>query len=231
MTIRSTPAAVMLLGTLGLLAAPTAECADRGFYLGGGYAQSTFDADLTAFDSLATDVYDFFGFTVLDYASELDDEDSGYEFLVGYRLYSWLAFEAGYLDAGAIKHTARAEVLAEGQPLTIDSTFKTDVGGIAVSALGIWQATERFSLYARAGLLLGDSKTHLSLTDGASRVSDSVSESQTSFLWGAGAGFEFADIYTVRLEYRQIMDAGSDDTTGKADAEVLSLGVVVAFNL
>ena len=163
-----------------------------------------------------------------DYASTFDDSDSGYEFVGGYRLFEWLAFEASYMDIGKVTQRATAAVEFAGEPLAIDSTLDTDLSGIALSALGIWQATDRFSVYLRGGFLLGDVTTRARLTDGSGSFTDSISGSDEGFLWGVGAGLEFADIYTLRLEYRQIVDVG-DDVTGKFDADSVSLGFIVAF--
>lgn len=223
----------LVLATTSLALAATAiswpaHAATPGFYAGGSYQESGFDANPEEFDAVMGSLYDFFGFTVNEYAPAFDDEDSGYEFLAGYRLLEWLALEAGYLDLGAVTHRATASVSFDGETTIIDSKLESDVKGIALSALGIWQATERLSVYGRAGLMLASGNTSVRLSDETGSFSDSVSDSQTGFLWGVGAGFEFADIYTVRLEYRQVMDVGND-VTGKIDADSLSLGLIVAF--
>lgn len=225
---RTLAASSLLAVAAGSLSGET-YAAQPGFYAGGNYQQSTFDARPEQFDAVMASLYELFGFTVTAYTPSFDDEDSGYEFLAGYRIYEWLALEAGYMDLGAVTHRASATIVTDGDPLTIDSKLETDVKGIALSALGIWQATERFSLYGRAGLLLSDGNTSVHLTDGVSSFRDSASESQEGLLWGVGAGFEFAEIYTLRLEYRQVTDVGNETTTGKIDAESISLGLIVAF--
>jgi opacity protein-like surface antigen len=220
----------VLIASFSLLAGRpgSVEAAQPGFYVGGSWLENSFDARQEEFDAVTQGLYDLFGFTLNDYASTLDDSDSGYEFLAGYRLFEWLAFEAGYLDFGQVTQRANAAVDFEGEPLTIDSTLDTALSGIALSALGIWQATDRFSLYLRGGFLLSDSETRVRLTDGVDSFRDGVSDGNEGFLWGIGAGLEFADIYTLRFEYRQVLDIG-DEITGKIDAEALSLGLIVAF--
>ena len=42
------------------------------------------------------------------------------------------------------------------------------------------------------------------------------------------AGFTFAEIYTVRIEYQRVFDAG-DENTDEADLDMAIIGVTVAF--
>ncbi|HTU65171.1 MAG TPA: porin family protein [Steroidobacteraceae bacterium] len=69
-----------VLGTLGLVAAaPRAEAADNGFYLGAGLTQTKFDIDDVGSDKL---------------------DDNSFKVIAGIRPLDWLAFEANYLDLG-----------------------------------------------------------------------------------------------------------------------------------
>jgi hypothetical protein len=68
------------LGTLGLMAAaPQAQAADNGFYLGAGLTQTKFDVDEVG-------------------NGELDD--NSFKAIVGFRPLDWLAVEANYIDLG-----------------------------------------------------------------------------------------------------------------------------------
>ena len=49
-----------------------------------------------------------------------------------------------------------------------------------------------------------------------------------SGLAGAGVGFTFAEIYTLRGEYQRVFDAG-DDTVGEGDQDLVTVGVTVKF--
>ena len=61
-------------------------------------------------------------------------------------------------------------------------------------------------------------------------VRDSFSESSTDYLAGVGAGFSFAEVYTARLEYDRVFDAGAEDAGGEArNVDVITLGFTVAF--
>ena len=70
-----------VLGTLGLVAAaPRAEAADNGFYLGAGVTQTKFD---------------------IDDVDEVKFDDNSFKAIVGIRPLDWLAFEVNYVDLGS----------------------------------------------------------------------------------------------------------------------------------
>lgn len=74
-------ATLAVLGTLGLMAAaPRAQAADNGFYLGAGITKTEFDAD--EFDSVKLD-------------------DSSFKLIAGIRPLDWIAFEVNYVDLGS----------------------------------------------------------------------------------------------------------------------------------
>jgi hypothetical protein len=74
-------AALASLGTLALFAAaPNAQAADNGFYLGAGVTQTDFDLG--------------------DTEGELDD--NSFKVIAGFRPLDWLAVEANYIDLGSV---------------------------------------------------------------------------------------------------------------------------------
>ena len=73
-------ATLAVLGTLGLMAAaPRADAADNGFYLGAAVTKTKFDTN-------------DFGDVKLD--------DSSYKVIAGIRPLDWIAFEVNYVDLG-----------------------------------------------------------------------------------------------------------------------------------
>src|SRR6185295_12955340 len=74
-------AMLAVLGTLGLMAAaPRAQAADNGFYLGAGITKTEFDAN--DFDNVKLD-------------------DSSFKVIAGIRPLDWIAFEVNYVDLGS----------------------------------------------------------------------------------------------------------------------------------
>ena len=87
----------------------------------------------------------------------------------------------------------------------------------------------RAEVYARVGILFSTTDFNIYLSDGSDELRDSFSESSTDYLAGVGAGFSFAEVYTARIEYQRVFDAGAEDAGGEADVDVITLGFTVAF--
>jgi Outer membrane protein beta-barrel domain len=116
------------LSLIALLAgaAPFAQAADNGFYLGAGYSQSDYGLDNPA---------DFAGF---------DDEDSGFKAIAGFRPLDSFAVEVNYTDHGDAT-VPFAEVCAS-PPCSITLSAET-ISGFAVGLLDF----PLLDLYAKVG--------------------------------------------------------------------------------
>ncbi|MGH8189406.1 MAG: hypothetical protein ACREUC_22810, partial [Steroidobacteraceae bacterium] len=118
--------------------AGTAGAAEFGIYAGVSYAQGERDADAAEFASATRFIYETNGFTPLDSTATFDAEDSGYGFVVGYRLLENLALEGGYLDMGDVSHRDQSSGLFDGtSPENWAQNIDSHTSGIALSALGI----------------------------------------------------------------------------------------------
>jgi hypothetical protein len=82
------------LGTLGLMAAaPQAQAADNGFYLGAGATKTDFK------------------FSVDGVSGSETLDDNSFKVIVGFRPLDWLAVEANYIDLGTAEFDAGSETL------------------------------------------------------------------------------------------------------------------------
>ena len=89
-----------VLGTLGLMAAaPRAQAADNGFYLGAGITKTEFDPD--DLDTVKLD-------------------DSSFKVIAGIRPLDWIAFEVNYVDLGS-----DSQALAPGVTSKLDASAVT----------------------------------------------------------------------------------------------------------
>jgi len=207
----------------------TVQGQQLGFYVGGNYGQSEKDSEKQPFDQFALDIYDFFEYTSTGSSSSLDTKDTGFGFVAGYRLLPNLAFEGGYLDLGTVAFRSTSTgAFAEG-PSDLTVNVDVETSGISLSALGVLPISYRTEIYARAGILFSTTDFNTFVTDGVGSVRDSFSESSTDYIVGVGAGFAFAEVYTARLEYDRVFDAGAEDAGGEADVDFISLGFTVAF--
>jgi opacity protein-like surface antigen len=101
-------AALASLGTLALIAAaPNAQAADNGFYLGAGVTKTEFNIE-----------DDGFG------ADELDD--NSFKVIAGFRPLDWLAVEANYIDLGS----------ASENGFELDTSAIT-LSGLAIAEFGV----------------------------------------------------------------------------------------------
>jgi len=227
--IRQARTWILVCAMAGIATVESAQAQQLGFYVGGNYGLAEKDAEKQPFDDFALAIYDFVGFTAQQSTAKLDPEDYGFGFVAGYRLLPNLAFEGGYMELGSVAYRSTATGAFSGGPSDLTLNVDSKTSGIALSALGILPVSYRFEVYARAGILFSTTDFNIYVTDGIDELRDSVSESSTDYLAGVGAGFGFAEVYTARLEFDRVFEAGSEDAGGEGDVDMISLGFTVAF--
>ena len=238
------PKAALILGAAAILAVPVfcSQAAELGFYVGGSYGNGSKTIDKASYDQFALDQYNTrYGFVPGsnpgDNVSSIDTENPGYGFVAGYRLNTHLAVEGGYMDLGKFRYQTVSSnggfinpddptVLNPSPPLTLSANSRT--AGFALTALGILPLNYRWEVYGRAGVLLASNELVLFATNGIGNDKVNFNGSSTDLLAGAGAGFTFAEIYTLRAEYQRVFDAG-DDTVGEGDQDLATVGITVRF--
>jgi hypothetical protein len=147
-------AALAVLGTFSLLAAaPQAQSADNGFYLGAGITQTEFDVEGFGSDGL---------------------DDNSFKVIAGFRPLDWLAVEANYIDLGgqSTEDEIFGEVSIDTRAVTVSALgileagvfdlyaragfanwkFDFDIGGETVSDDG-WEPTYGLGVGAHFGSL------------------------------------------------------------------------------
>lgn len=213
-----------------LLIVANANAAERGFYAGGLYGDAKSDLDQAPFAGTAMMVYGDFGFAPQDITPRFDASDSAYSFFAGYRWLRNLAFEAGYLDLGSVVYSEQASgiFLETGEAENWSQRITSSAGGFTLSALGVLPLNHRFEAFVRGGVLLSSGELRLRVSDGLATAGLRSAKSDVDLLTGAGLSFTFAEIYSLRVEYQRVFDAGDKDT-GEADADVYAAGISVMF--
>jgi OOP family OmpA-OmpF porin len=223
-------AATAALALAGMM--PAAQAGQPGFYVGGLYGQSKKQIDIGGFDTYATtQVFPSpnVQLTVESMTSTLDDSDSGFGFVGGYRFNSHLAVEGGYLDLGSVKYRANARGNITGIPTDAVLNADSETSGFVVSALGVWPLSYRWEVYGRAGAMFSSNDFRAFYDDVEQNPRRAeFSENDVDFVAGFGTSYNVLEIYDLRLEFQRIFDAG-DKTTGEADVDLISLGVTVVF--
>lgn len=201
--------------------------AQLGLYVGGQYGDSSKDVGTAPFDDLAVSFVDE-AFIRNQITTSLETDDSGFGFLVGYRLTPHLAVEGGYMDLGKVRYRNRSIGTFQDQPVSLDTNLTADTSGIGISVLGILPLSYRWEVYGRGGVLIATSDMSAYLNDGAAVFVDQFSESSTDLFGGVGVSFSFAEIYQARLEVQRVFDAG-DEVTGEGDVDLVTFGITVTF--
>ncbi|HVS23626.1 MAG TPA: outer membrane beta-barrel protein, partial [Gammaproteobacteria bacterium] len=151
----------LALGLLCIVAMSSARAAsilEEGSYYGLGLGQSKYDQSKSELDNDLLSAIADSGLSAQNFSSQLDDSDTTYDVIVGYRFGAHLAVEGAYGDLGAAAYTA-SMILTDGvniAPATISRHFSSK--GFMVSALGIAPFGSRWEAYGRGGLIYADTK-------------------------------------------------------------------------
>ncbi len=187
MTCRTWFLAVMLMG-LGIGMVPTASGLEpspgiKRWYVGGGFGGSD--------------------------DKGLDEDDTGFKVLGGYRVSKYLALE------GAIV------VLGEFGP---SDAFSKD--GLSLEFVGILPIGQRFELFGKFGLFLWEITVDGLCTpfgSGFVCVEDATLDDGTDATYGVGFQAHFKGGWNGRLEWQRFTDVGIDDV------DFLSVNVIYGF--
>jgi hypothetical protein len=215
-------------GLASLALTGSARAAQFGLYVGGFYGDVSKEVTQQPFDDFAAFIASELEFIPLQTSTTFEDKDSGYGFLVGYRLTPYLAVEGNYMDLGKVVYRNSSTGTFEGEPVALQTNFTADTSGLGISVLGILPLSFRWEVYGRGGVLIATNDLDIFLSDGVGRASDSTSESSTDLFGGVGLSFSFAEIYQARVEFQRVFDAG-DEVTGEGDVDLISLGITVTF--
>jgi len=141
----------------------------------------------------------------------VDGKDSGMKLYGGYRFSRHLALELAYVDLGKAGYSGTFF----GTPVT-GGTVK--VSGFNTSLVGLYPATDKLELFAKAGLYAWEAKA--SDVTGGVPFSDKANGSNLSL--GIGANYYFTKNVGARLEWENFeLDPGS--------AGMISAGIIVKF--
>jgi OOP family OmpA-OmpF porin len=218
------------LACLSLACLPwqSAAAAELGVYAGVSYAQVNNGVKQSDFDAAGFNILAGEGFVPDAAAVSFDNKGPGYNFVVGYRLFPWLAVEGGYMDMGKVSHRIVSDGTQFDAPANANLSINAKSSGITVSALGILPLSYRWEVYGRAGAVFATNRLSLFITDSLGQGSGQTSGSKTNFLAGAGVSMSLAEVYGVRLEYQRIF-AVEAEQIGEGDVDFLTLGVTVQF--
>ncbi len=201
--------------TLSALLLATTSCAAMAgnMYVVGSYGYSMFQLDRGALDSRRVVI------ATNGYTSSLDENSTAVQLKLGYQFTPNIAVEAGYADIGKSRYKAS---YTGG---SVDVTAKAT--GLTFAALGIVPINDKFSAFAKLGMI--DAKADVSVTAPAGATS-LRSDSTTKWrpVYGIGGIYNASKEIGVRLELEQFNKLG-DANSANFDVNVLSAGVSYKF--
>ena len=156
-------------------------------------------------------------------STSVDKTDSAYRVFGGYRMHRYVAVELGVDDFG------RYQVTSDVQP---EGTFRSSarVSGVDASVLGLLPIGERFTLFARGGVI--SARTRVSYdSSGSVRTNEGVDSRQrnSGALYGAGAMMQVAPRWNVRLDWTKYRRIGDDTLSSRFDVSAWLVGVAYRF--
>lgn len=219
----------LAMAALLLFCGTQAGAAELGFYIGGQFGQGEKQSNIADWDAYAARVFANNSDPVqVSATSTLDDKDSAYAMIAGYRFNRFLAVEGGYADLGTMAYRNRSQGTLDEVPVPLVLNADSSSGGVMVSALGVWPMSYRWELYARAGAVFSSNSVTLFLADDQGARRSRFSDSSVDALAGVGVSLRFLEIYDARLEFQRVFDAGAR-STGEGDLDLVNFGIVVAF--
>jgi hypothetical protein len=171
-------------------------------------------------------------------ASDFDATDGGWKVFAGWRATDYLSLEMSYADLGASRLVTRT-LSVDGLPGAIE--LRRDVTAYALDAIFSAPIGERFAVFGRAGAARSRLRADATLDGGIVFTNGSpdersrgVTRNETVAHFGVGGEWRLPRA-TLRLEWERFHDVGKafriggTGTTGEADTDLVSLGVLVRF--
>jgi hypothetical protein len=230
-------AKVIALAVLCAAASQTASANEVGFYIGGYFGQTSKEVARAPFDELTDVIHQIAAFTPVEEQTAVDDKDTAFALIGGYRLNRYLGFEASYTKLGKVSYKSRATGTFPLDSGFLNTTVESETSGFTISALGTLPLTRNWELFARGGMLFATNKLSIVLAAQGedfippigNNAADSFSQSTTETYASIGISRRILEIYDLRLEYQRVFDAGQEVTGGKADLDAVLLGLTVTF--
>ncbi|MGQ0524779.1 MAG: outer membrane beta-barrel protein [Betaproteobacteria bacterium] len=212
MTFASTrkflPAAIAAAGLIAAatpaLGQLTPRSTDLGFYAGGAVGQAKFKG-------ACSDI------TGTGFVGGCDDKDTAWKIFGGYQFHRNVAVELGYVDLG--------EASASGTILGVPASASAEVKALELVAVGILPLTTQFSAYGKAGAFRWDVDTRAA----AGAVAVGGGDDGTDFTYGVGLKYDFTRNLAARVEWQRYNNVGESNTTGQADVNMWSVGLMFRF--
>ena len=145
-------------------------------------------------------------------ASSCDDTDTAWKIYGGLEVNEFISMEVGYADLGEATVTGA-------------TTGSADVNGMTIAVVGTYAITPSFTLLGRGGMNI----LNLEVNETTGGVSTNDGDTDVAWSLGLGAQYNLNKSVGLRVEYERFFNVGDANTTGEADVDLISAGVVFKF--
>lgn len=157
-----------------------------------------------------------FGQSTLDVScpasSACDDTDTAWRFYGGLEVNEFISMEAGYVDLGKATFTGA-------------TTGSAEVNGMTIALVGTYAITPNVSLIGRGGMNI----LNLEINETTAGTPRNTGDTDVAWSLGVGAQYNLTKSIGFRVEFERFFNVGDAATTGEADVDLLSAGVVYMF--
>ena len=212
------------IGLISFSTGASAQEGNSGFYVGAFGGQASYDIAKEDMDDLFVFALDVAGLPIVQGESSLEDSDTGFGVIAGYRLTPYVAIEASYLDLGAAEYRLAgfADLGATFGVIEFEGGADIEVTGPAVALVGIIPVSETIELYGKAGMFFSETD----FTVFIDTVSESATFSSEEIMYGAGMAWNLNPNWSLRLDFQRFADVGDEDELGEANIDQFSIGVL-----
>ena len=145
-------------------------------------------------------------------ASACDDTDTAWKIYGGLEVNEFISMEMGYVDLGEATLTGVTNGSAE-------------VNGMTIAAIGTYAITPHFALTGRGGMNI----LNLEINETTRGVSRNTGDTDVAWSLGVGAQYKLNKSMGFRVGYERFYNVGDADTTGEANVDLISAGLVYSF--
>jgi OOP family OmpA-OmpF porin len=228
---RTCAVAIGLALTFGLANTALAQQGVPGWYVAASVGESKIDEDREALDAEFLFLLAELGATANFTSSSLEDSDTAFALLGGYRFSRYFAIEGGYQDLGAFSYQAEGGISFPFPPgvFPVSTSIDVESSGFTLAGVGSLPLGESFDVHGKVGVFFADTESSVgaAIAGGGEAFSDSASSQE--LFYGVGGAFHSAGAWSVSLDYQLFKDVGDDETTSEADVDLLSLGLSYRF--
>ena len=115
--------------------------------------QSSYDVgSVDDVDEAIVSTVDFLGGFAEINESSLDEKDTSFGVVAGYRFNSYFGLEVGYVDLGAAEYSAEGVINVGGPTLGFEADASFEASGPTASVVGVLPVSGAFDLYGKGGI-------------------------------------------------------------------------------